>query len=232
MRPHGLSKSHVITLGGMAMIPDLSGAVMLPESKTLLIADLHLEQGTSLARRGVHVPPFDTETSLALLVNVIQHTAPQRLIFLGDSFHDGEGSVRLEDNHRKKLRTITDKVETFWISGNHDPEPPDDVGGFHADQIMLGRIILRHEPGVLHEGQCEISGHLHPGCVLVQRGRALRGKCFAYDGKRLIMPAFGAYTGALSVTSRAYHSLFEEKAAEALMIGTAALHRFPFSRLS
>lgn len=214
------------------MIPDLSGAVMLPESRTLLIADLHLEQGTSLARRGAHVPPFDTETSLALLAAVLQHNEPQRLIFLGDSFHDGEGSARLDEKHRKRLRSITDKIETFWISGNHDPEPPEDVGGFHAAQIMLGSIVLRHEPGMLSNGQCEISGHLHPGCVVVQRGRPLRGKCFAYDGKRLIMPAFGAYTGALSVTSHAYRNLFEESVAEALMIGKAALHRFPFMRLS
>ncbi len=214
------------------MIPDLSGAVMLPESKTMLIADLHLEQGTSLARRGAHVPPFDTDSSLALLASVIQHNMPQRLIFLGDSFHDGEGSARLDEKHRNKLRAITDKIETFWISGNHDPGPPEDVGGFHADQIMLGSIILRHEPSRLGDAQCEISGHLHPGCALVQRGRSLRGKCFAYDAKRLIMPAFGAYTGALSVTSRAYHSLFEVAAAEVLMIGKAALHRFPFSRLS
>jgi DNA ligase-associated metallophosphoesterase len=232
MRPHGLSKSHVINLNGMDMVPDLSGAVMVPESRTLLIADLHLEQGTSLARRRAHVPPFDTDASLALLSNVIQQNLPQRIIFLGDSFHDGEGSARLAESHRSKLKTITDKIETFWISGNHDPEPPKDVGGFHADQIILGSIVLRHEPSVVAKGQCEIAGHLHPGCVLVQRGKPLRGKCFAYDEKRLIMPAFGAYTGALSVTSRAYHSLFEETVAEVLMIGRAALHRFPFSRLS
>jgi DNA ligase-associated metallophosphoesterase len=216
----------------MEMVPDLSGAVMVPDSKTLLIADLHLEQGTSLARRGAHVPPFDTATSLALLASIVELNQPQRLIFLGDSFHDGEGSARLDEAHRKKLRSITEKVETFWISGNHDPAPPEDVGGLHAEQIMLGSIILRHEPGLLHEGQHEISGHLHPGCVLVQRGRPLRGKCFAYDGRRLIMPAFGAYTGALSVTSRAYQALFNEEVAEVLMIGKAALHRFPFSRLS
>jgi DNA ligase-associated metallophosphoesterase len=232
MRPHGLSKSHVITLSGMDMIPDLSGAVMVPESRTLLIADLHLEQGTSLARRGAHVPPFDTESSLALLARVIEQNLPQRIIFLGDSFHDGEASTRLAESHRSKLKAMTDRIETFWISGNHDPNPPRDVGGFYADEIMLGSIILRHEPSPVEKGQCEIAGHLHPGCVLVQRGRPLRGKCFAYDGKRLIMPAFGAYTGALSVTSGAYYNLFEEAVAEVLMIGKAALHRFPFSRLS
>jgi uncharacterized protein len=227
-----LSKSHVITLGGMDMIPDLSGAVLVPESRTLLIADLHLEQGTSLARRGAHVPPFDTESSLALLASVIEKSEPQRLIFLGDSFHDGEASARLDERHRAKLRAITSRIETFWISGNHDPEAPEDVGGFHAAQIMLGEIILRHEPGHLGKGQCEISGHLHPGCVVVQRGRPLRGKCFAHDGRRLIMPAFGAYTGALSVTGRPFHHLFDHAEAAALMIGKAALHRFPFSRLS
>ena len=227
-----MSRSHVISLGGLEMIPCLSGALMVPDSKTLLIADLHLEQGTSLARRGAHVPPFDTASSLALLSAVIARDQPNRLIFLGDSFHDAEGSVRLEESHRRTLKSITHAVETFWISGNHDPSPPQDVGGFHAEQIFLGPIILRHEPGRLQHEQCEISGHLHPGCVVVQRGRPLRGKCFAYDGKRLIMPAFGAYTGALSVTGRPYHNLFEELVAEVLMIGKAALHRFPFSRLS
>ncbi len=227
-----MSKSHVMTLAGMDLVPDLSGAVMVPDSKTLLVADLHLEQGTSLARRGAHVPPFDTASSLALLASVIATNRPHRLIFLGDSFHDGEGSNRLEDSHRRTLKSITNAVETFWISGNHDPSPPEDVGGFHAAQIILGAIILRHEPGPLQPDQCEISGHLHPGCVLVQRGRPLRGKCFAYDSRRLIMPAFGAYTGALSVTGRRYHDLFDEVAAEVLMIGKAALHRFPFSRLS
>jgi len=227
-----LSKVHVISLSGMDMIPCLSGAVFVPDLKTLLIADLHLEQGTSLARRGAHVPPFDTASSLALLSTIIERDRPERLIFLGDSFHDAEGSIRLEDGHRKTLKVFTSAVETFWISGNHDPTPPEDVGGIHCEQIMLGAIILRHEPSVLQQGQCEISGHLHPGCVVVQRGRPLRGKCFAYDGKRLIMPAFGAYTGALSVTSSPFQNLFEEAVTEVLMIGKAALHRFPHSRLS
>jgi metallophosphoesterase superfamily enzyme len=84
-----LSRSHRITLSGLDFIPDLSGALFVPEFAALLVADLHLEKGTSLARRGVHLPPYDTRESLTQLKAVVDETQPRRLIFLGDSFHDG-----------------------------------------------------------------------------------------------------------------------------------------------
>ena len=232
VRPTGLARVYVIKLAGLEMIPDLSGALYLPDQQTLIIADLHLEQGTSLARRGLHVPPFDTQSSLDLLDAVVSANNPQRLIFLGDSFHDQEGSSRLDEMHREKLKSITNTVETFWISGNHDPAAPHDLGGTHAEEIALGSITLRHKPAELEEGKYEISGHLHPGCTIVQRGRSIRGKCFVADERRLIMPAFGAYTGALSVTGRAFDGLFKHDATQSWMIGKAAMHRFPHSRLS
>jgi len=96
---------------------------------------------------------------------------------------------------------------------------------------MLGPLMLRHEPEKLHADQFEISGHLHPGCAISQRGRRISGKCFVADQRRLIMPAFGAYTGALSVFSDAFDSLFMREKMHAWMIGREALHKFPASRL-
>jgi uncharacterized protein len=264
-------------LGGVELVPDLSGGIYVPDYDTLIIADLHLEQGTSLARRGIHVPPFDTAVTLAQLESVVTAADPKRLIFLGDSFHDGEGEMRLDEEHVKTLRRLTGTYETIWICGNHDPEPPQDVGGVGAEFLMLGPLTLRHEPtlpspsswsgevargnkgppppfghlpqqaggraknnalpqlvgGAVRrtEGEFEISGHLHPGCGINQRGRRIYGKCFVSDATRLIMPAFGAYTGGLAVTSRAFDGLFDESQASALMIGRAALHRFPYSRV-
>ncbi len=59
-----MSRTQRISLGGLDFIPDLSGALYAPDFATLLVADLHLEKGTSLARRGVHLPPYDTRESL------------------------------------------------------------------------------------------------------------------------------------------------------------------------
>ena len=227
-----LPERHKIMLGGLELRPDLSGALHLPDMSALIISDLHLEQGTSLARRGIRVPPFDTSITIAMLEQVIACFAPQRLIFLGDSFHDDEGEARVEPELTQRLRAISQSHECFWICGNHDPSPPRNLSGHAADHILLGPITLRHEPARLRKDEFEICGHLHPGCAVTQRGRRVSGKCFIADERRLIMPAFGAYTGALSVFAKPYERLFKHDETQAWMIGQERIYQFPFSRLS
>ena len=228
----GLSKQHKIILGGVELIPDLSGALYVPDYETLIVSDLHLEQGSSLARRGIHVPPFDTGLTLALLETVVAAAKPKRLIFLGDSFHDAQGEERLDMNHLQNLQALTQSHDTIWIIGNHDPQPPQNLGGQGAESLALGPLTLRHVPARHLNGQFEVAGHLHPGCGIHQRGRRIYGKCFVSDDTRLIMPAFGAYTGGLSIASKAFQSLFNPETAQAHMIGRTALHRFGWAKLS
>ena len=57
----------------------------------------------------------------------------------------------------------------------------------------------------------EIAGHLHPSAKIRQRGKALRRRCFIGDEKRIIMPAFGAFTGGLNVLNDAYMNLFNAR---------------------
>jgi uncharacterized protein len=218
-------------LGGVALLPDLSGALYVPDYETLIIADLHLEQGSSLARRGLYVPPFDTAVTLQQLETVVASIRPKRLIFLGDSFHDGAAEMRLAEIHLTRLRNITSTHETIWLVGNHDPHPPQSLGGHGAESLSLGPLTLRHEPTRNLRTEFEIAGHLHPGCGLSQRGRHLRGKCFVGDSKRLIMPAFGAYTGGLAISSKAFHGMFDS-AASAWMIGRTAIHKFALAKVS
>ena len=89
------------------MIPDLSGALFVPEFGALLVADLHLEKGTSLARRGVYLPPYDTRESLLQLAAAVQASSPRQLIFLGDSFHDQRARERIDAADLALLRAIT-----------------------------------------------------------------------------------------------------------------------------
>jgi uncharacterized protein len=228
-RPAGLSRAQRISLMGLDFIPDLSGALYAPEFRALLVADLHLEKGTSLARRGVHLPPYDTRESLNQLRAVLDEARPERLIFLGDSFHDGEARARIDAEDLATLRAITSSVATVWITGNHDPSPPGDIGGSIMEEMALGPVMLRHQARTLGEGEAEISGHLHPAAAVHARGHRIRCRCFIGDGRRLIMPAFGSYTGALSVRAEPFARLFEDF--EVWMIGTAAIHRFPAAKV-
>jgi uncharacterized protein len=224
-----LSRQHRITLAGIELVPDQSGALYAPEFKTLLVSDLHLEQGASLARRGIHVPPFDTAATLSLLEAVIAQTTPWRMVLMGDSFHDRVAHAALDDAHRTRLQRITSQIETVWITGNHDPDPPQGVGGVTVAEHRLGPVVLTHEPS--RKPKFEIAGHLHPGATIVQRGIATRAKCFIADARRMIMPAFGAYTGALSVRSRAFDGLFADEDTHVWMIGKSAIHKFPLARV-
>lgn len=225
----GLSRVHTISLGGLIFIPDLSGALFAPDFATLLVADLHLEKGTSLARRGVHLPPYDSRESLRQLVAVIAASKPERIVFLGDSFHDRAARERIDAADLATLRAITSAHQVIWIAGNHDPAPPSDVGGTIASRVMLGPVTLRHEPQALPDGEYEIAGHLHPAAAIAQRGRRIRCRCFVGDDRRIVMPAFGSYTGALSVTAAPFASLFGDFAV--WMIGGRAIHRFPAARV-
>jgi DNA ligase-associated metallophosphoesterase len=120
------------------------------------------------------------------------------VIALGDSFHDPGAGGRMARADRGCLAELTAGREWIWIAGNHDPVPPAAVGGQSASVVRLGPLVFRHEalPGAA-EG--EVSGHLHPKAMVKTAGRRIRARCFVTDGRRLILPAFGAYTGGLDI---------------------------------
>jgi len=203
----GGGKDHVLAVAGAALVADCAGALYWPEERVLVVADLHLEKGSAFAARGVLLPPYDTAATLARLAMLIERYAPRLVIALGDSFHDGGGPTRMSDVSRAGLKTLQRGRDWLWIAGNHDPDPAYNIGGRFADALALGPLTFRHEPS-LHPSDGEIAGHLHPQARIARRGRAVSRRCFAADGKRLVMPAFGAYAGGLNVRDRAIVSLF------------------------
>ncbi|WP_442579227.1 ligase-associated DNA damage response endonuclease PdeM [Mesorhizobium sp. ASY16-5R] len=203
---------------GESAVCDWRGALFFPDLGLLAVSDLHLEKGSSAARRGSLVPPYDTAATLARLKSAIDDFAPKIVVSLGDSFHDGEGSARMPDIFRDMLVSLMTGRDWFWVSGNHDPDPPKGVGGESVRELSVGSLLFRHEPS-LDAGEGEIAGHLHPCARIVQRGRSVRRRCFAADGRRMIMPAFGSYTGSLNVLDRAFAGLFRRDGLMAYMLG-------------
>ncbi|WP_436165298.1 ligase-associated DNA damage response endonuclease PdeM [Bosea sp. LjRoot9] len=210
-------------LGRLALVPDLSGALWLPDERTLVVADLHLEKGSAYAARGVFLPPYDSAATLAALAAAILRHAPARVIALGDSFHDIHAESRIAPDNLATLRQLQQGRDWLWINGNHDREIGPAMGGETAAGIEIAGVALRHEPEAGEAG-FEIAGHLHPAAKVRMRGRALRRRCFALSPRRCIMPAMGAYAGGLNLRDAAFRPLFLE-GLSAHLLGDGRLFR-------
>ena len=217
-----------LAVAGVAMLADLSGALIWEEQRLLVVSDLHLEKGSSFASRGVLLPPYDTVATLSRLGAVIARHDPRMVIALGDSFHDREAHERLTRSNRDTLAALQARRDWIWISGNHDPALPSDLGGMVAIEVAIGPIHFRHEPtGAFGE----IAGHLHPKARIATRGRAMERRCLATDGERAVMPAFGAYVGGLSIRDAAFGKIFSLDFM-AHVLGDVRMHIIAASRCS
>ncbi len=216
-----------LVVAGVTLVADLSGALFWEEQSLLVISDLHLEKGSSFATRGTLLPPFDTAATLGRLAAVIARHDPHMVIALGDSFHDRTAHDRLSGTDREALAAVQARRDWIWISGNHDPALPPDLGGVVAEEVAIGPIVFRHEPS---GASGEIAGHLHPKARVSTRGRSMERRCFACDGERAVMPAFGAYAGGLNIRDAAFAKIFQATALMAHVLGDVRLHTIAASR--
>ena len=217
-----------IDLQGHELWPLAEGALWWPARKTLIVSDLHLENGSSFARMGQHLPPYDTRTTLAQVQRLVSRYSPKCVISLGDSFHDPRAHERLAQHETELVRKLTSQTDWVWVEGNHDPDPPQHLGGRASKELKIGRLTFRHEP----TGESgEIAGHLHPCARLAGRGgKLVRRRCFLTDGDSLILPSLGAFTGGLNVLDPAFN-LMNRRRFKVFMSGAERVFAVPVSRL-
>ncbi|HXQ65879.1 MAG TPA: ligase-associated DNA damage response endonuclease PdeM [Alphaproteobacteria bacterium] len=218
-----------VTLNGAELTLDPSGAVWWAERSTLAVADLHLEKGSAFARQGRLLPPYDTRATIARLAVVLRRYRPARVVALGDSFHDQEALARMDAADLALLQRLVAEHDWVWIAGNHDPAPPRGLGGTVRAELALEPLVFRHEPEEGHVDG-EVCGHFHPKAAVCARGRRISGRCFVTDGGRLVLPAFGSYTGGLDALDPAISELFEGQV-RVYLIGRDAIYLFAAERL-
>jgi uncharacterized protein len=223
--PSDLSEN--VTVADVTFLADLSGALFWEQQRLLVVSDLHLEKGSSFAVRGVLLPPYDTVATLSRLAAVMTRYNPRTVIALGDSFHDRTAHQRLSMADRDAITALQIRRDWIWISGNHDPALPSDLGGVVASEVAIGPIAFRHEPT---GASGEIAGHLHPKARVSTRGRSMERRCFASDGERAVMPAFGAYAGGLNIRDAAFVKIFGSPGFVAHVLGDGRLHAIAASR--
>ena len=214
-----------VVLAGVELVLDPSGALLWPDEKLMVVADLHLEKGSAFARRGQMLPPYDSLDTLRRLSAVIAVHRPRMVIALGDSLHDRWALERMADPIREEIRRLQAGRTFVWIAGNHDPVPHD-LGGEGTAMLAHGPLLFRHEPS---EGAApgEVCGHLHPAARIALRGRGVRRRCFVTDGSRMVLPAFGAYAGGLSVRDPAIAGLFPPRGFTAHLLGAGRTYEMP-----
>lgn len=195
-----------IDFAGHRFVLDADLALWWPAERVLVVSDLHLEKSTFLAQFGSAVAPYDTHDTLLRLDTLIRRYSPRTLILLGDSFHDRGAWQRLEPTTRDHLLGLCGSVDScLWVEGNHDVGLVRDDRLTFIDEAIIGGIAFRHEPA--SSAGPQVIGHYHPKLTVHVRGHRLSGKCFAVSPYMMILPAFGSFTGGLTLDHDAFTAL-------------------------
>ena len=193
------------TLAGTPLIALGTGALVWPEKRLLCVSDLHLGKSDRIIRRGgPMLPPYEVRDTLMRLDADILSSQAETIVCLGDSFDDLEAGKSLRDEELLWIRKLQVGRRWIWIEGNHDPGPLD-MGGTHLKTLSLTPLSFRHIPLPCECG--EIAGHFHPKVKLKLQGRVISKPCFLLDRDRLILPAYGTFTGGLKTQSGELSSL-------------------------
>ncbi|WP_415403828.1 ligase-associated DNA damage response endonuclease PdeM [Tateyamaria sp. SN3-11] len=184
-----------LTLAGARLHALGSGGLFWPDQNLLCISDLHLGKSERIARRGgSQLPPYETRDTLNRLASDLEQTGARTVVCLGDSFDDLAAARALPEDERLWITRLQAGRRWVWIEGNHDPGPIE-FGGTHLAELPIGALTFRHIAKAGSSG--EVSGHYHPKATLQTRARAISRPAFLIDSDRLILPAYGTYTGGL-----------------------------------
>ena len=217
---------HSFTLAGQSLIALNSGALFWPDEQTLCVSDLHLGKAGRRARAGeLLLPPYETSDTLARLEADLQRTQARQVICLGDSFDDMAAAGELPEKEVLLLASLQAGRHWVWIEGNHDPGPIE-LGGAHLAELQLRTLTFRHIADPETTG--EISGHYHPKARISARGRTVSKPAFLMDQDRVILPAYGTYTGGLRSDDPALSQLMSPDALAVLTGKTC--HPVPMPR--
>ncbi len=228
VKPSITSEAHFIR--ETHVVYDHAGALWLPAAETLVFSDMHFEKGSSYGRKGVFLPPYDTRRTLKNVAEVMARWQPKMVVSLGDAFHDIDAEGRMDHEDLETLDALTRQCHWVWILGNHDPLPPQKLGGETHQEIVLGGLHFSHMP--CESGNWQVAGHMHPVAKVAKEGCSIRRRCFVTDGERLIVPSFGAYTGGLNILDEAYTPYFEDrKKLTVMLLGENAVYQVPTARL-
>jgi DNA ligase-associated metallophosphoesterase len=210
--PDGLAIA--IAGASLRLLPER--ALWWPQARTLFVADVHLGKAETYRALGVPVPDGPTQATLARLARVVDACGAERLVVLGDLLHARQAREPGTLEPLRAWRRARQALHCVLVRGNHDDragDPPSDLGiEVMAAPAPLGPFALCHEPAGQAPGATpgyRLAGHLHPAVRLSGRaGGSLRLRCFVVGPAEMVLPAFGEFTGAVTVVHGPGERLF------------------------
>lgn len=183
----------------------------IPKHKMVLVADLHFGKVNHFRKSGIAVPPKANDKNADTLINVINATKPDRVIFLGDLFHS---------HYNEEWETVGQILKHFsacsfeLVLGNHDilslqQYQRHSIKVFES-QMIVGQWLLTHEPlETIPENFYNLAGHIHPGARLTGSGRqSIILPCYYFGKQQGILPAFGSFTGLATIHPKKNENVF------------------------
>lgn len=187
-------------------------ALFLPRTRTLVVADVHLGKDTSFRAAGIPIPGDTTAETLERLTQAMARTAAARVIFLGDLVHARSSLDEQTVTAVAAWRAAHAAIEMILVPGNHDARAGRLPDAWQlviaADELLEPPFVFKHHPEASPRGYA-LAGHLHPAVRLMGRGRQReRLACFLLRPAYGVLPAFGTFTGAYTVTPQADDRVF------------------------
>lgn len=201
----------------MRLLPER--ALFIVDSQTLVIADPHFGKAATFRAGGIPVPSGTTAATLQRLDACMLRFEVLSLVVLGDFFHAKPGRSDAMLEALLAWRNTHAAVDVTVVRGNHDShagDPPSALQVRCVDGPCLRHGVdleHGHEQGATAETESlarpTLSGHIHPQVILRDRDHTrLRCPCFAVTANRIVLPAFGAFTGGHSIRSREWDRVF------------------------
>ena len=177
------------------------------KEETLIISDLHLGKDQVFRKNGVAIPGT-TKADLLRLEKMVSAVEPKQVVFLGDLFH----SFKRED--QEGLLTLMAKYPLEWvyIQGNHDPQNPgwgSGSGVQFLDKLEIEPFLFVHDGAGIESDLFIIQGHIHPRVSLrLGPNQWNRYPCLAISENKMILPAFGSFTGGYKLRKGDFERVF------------------------
>jgi metallophosphoesterase superfamily enzyme len=231
LKPEGLdladALSRPITVSGQQLVADNSGALYWPAQGALLVADLHLTdlQGEGGATNGLgNGSTGAARRTLVKLAEVMDRYEPAQVLVLDGGAGDGAAAAGMTAEDVQILRILQEDRDWIWITGQDAGRAAPHLGGRACAELEISGIRLRPQPTpgwATHE----IAASMRPAAHLSMYGYSLRRACFVGNGRRLVMPAFGASAGkSMNVLDEAFRPLFGTGGMAVWMLGHEGLY--------
>ncbi|WP_340153561.1 ligase-associated DNA damage response endonuclease PdeM [uncultured Marivirga sp.] len=189
-----------INIAGEKLLLSENKIIYWSKEYTAFIADFHLGKTTHFRKSGIAVPTAIIEAEIGRLDNIISKFRPKRIFFLGDLFHS---DLNHEWTIFNDFLTLHSKIEFILIKGNHDilSETNYKLSALKIEKepYQLNPFLLSHHPinvDSFPHAELNFCGHIHPGISIKGKGKSyLSLPCFHFEDNRIILPAFGRFTG-------------------------------------